>query len=216
MTPRLILASSSKYRQELLSRLKIPFFSVSPDLDETPLPGEQPEQLARRLAVAKAQHIARMYPTHIVIGADQVASLHGRPLGKPGHAAAAHTQLRQLSGQAVTFFSALAVVFGPQVQSAVVPTHCVFRALSEAAITRYISIDQPFDTAGSAKAECLGIALMQSMDSSDPTSIIGLPLIELTRMLAQVGLDPLEDTHATTASGSLLDKNTQSRGHGPF
>lgn len=194
MTPRLILASSSKYRQELLSRLKIPFFSVSPDLDETPLPGEQPEQLARRLAVAKAQHIAQAYPAHIVIGADQVASLHGRPLGKPGHAASAYTQLQQLSGQTVTFFSAMAVVMGPQVQSVVVPTHCTFRTLSDAAITRYIAIDQPFDTAGSAKAECLGIALMQSMYSSDPTSIIGLPLIELTRMLAQFGLDPLEDT----------------------
>lgn len=194
MTPRLILASSSKYRQELLSRLKIPFFSVSPDLDETPLPDEQPELLARRLAIAKAQLIAQAYPTHVVIGADQVASLHGQPLGKPGHGAAAHTQLQQLSGQTVTFFSALAVVFGPQVQSAVVPTHCVFRTLSDAAITRYIAIDQPFDTAGSAKAECLGIALMQSMRSNDPTSIIGLPLIELTRMLTRVGLDPLEDT----------------------
>ena len=194
MTPRLILASSSKYRQELLSRLKIPFLSVSPDIDETPFPAEPPEQLALRLALAKAQHLAQAYPTHVVIGADQVASLHGLPLGKPGHAAAAHEQLRQLSGQTVTFFSAMAVVLGPQVQSTVVPTHCIFRTLSDAAIARYIAIDQPFDTAGSAKAECLGIALMQSMHSSDPTSIIGLPLIELTRMLTQVGLDPLEDT----------------------
>jgi len=191
--PRLILASSSKYRQELLSRLKIPFFSLSPEIDETPLPGEQPEQLALRLAIAKAQRIARANPAHVVIGADQVASLHGHPLGKPGHAAAAHAQLRQLSGQTVTFHSAMAVIAGAQVQSVVVPTHCVFRSLSDAAIARYIAIDQPFDTAGSAKAECLGIALMQSMHSSDPTSIIGLPLIELTRMLAQVGLDPLEE-----------------------
>jgi septum formation protein len=191
--PRLILASSSKYRQELLSRLKIPFFSLLPEIDETPLPGEQPEQLALRLAIAKAQRIARANPAHVVIGADQVASLHGHPLGKPGHAAAAHAQLRQLSGQTVTFYSAMAVIAGAQVQSVVVPTHCVFRSLSDAAIARYIAIDQPFDTAGSAKAECLGIALMQSMHSSDPTSIIGLPLIELTRMLAQVGLDPLED-----------------------
>lgn len=194
MTPRLILASSSKYRQELLSRLKIPFFSISPELDETPLPDEQPDRIALRLAIAKAQHIARTYPRHVVIGADQVASLHGQPLGKPGHAAAAHTQLQRLSGQTVTFFSAMAVVLGSQIQSVVVPTQCVFRTLSDAAITRYIAIDQPFDTAGSAKAECLGIALMQSMYSSDPTSIVGLPLIELTRMLAQVGLDPLEDT----------------------
>lgn len=193
MTPRLILASSSKYRQELLSRLKIPFLSVSPDVDETPFPNEPPEQLALRLAIAKAQRIAQAYPKHVVIGADQVASLHDLPLGKPGHAAAAHTQLQQLSGQTVTFFSAMAVVLGSHVQSTVVPTHCVFRHLSEAAIARYIAIDQPFDTAGSAKAECLGIALMQSMHSSDPTSIIGLPLIELTKMLAQVGLDPLDE-----------------------
>lgn len=193
MTPRLILASSSKYRQELLSRLKIPFFSISPDIDETPLPDELPEQLALRLAIAKAQHIAQAYPDQVVIGADQVASLHGRPLGKPGHATAAQAQLQQLSGQTVSFFSAMAVVLGSQVQSTVVPTHCVFRHLSDAAIARYIAIDQPFDTAGSAKAECLGIALMQSMHSSDPTSIIGLPLIELTKMLAQVGLDPLDE-----------------------
>ena len=193
MTPRLILASSSKYRQELLTRLKIPFLSVSPDVDETPFPGEPPEQLALRLALAKAQHISQAYPKHVVIGADQVASLHDLPLGKPGHAAAAHAQLQQLSGQTVTFFSAMAVVLGSHVQSTVVPTHCVFRHLSEAAIARYIAIDQPFDTAGSAKAECLGIALMQSMHSSDPTSIIGLPLIELTKMLAQVGLDPLDE-----------------------
>jgi septum formation protein len=193
VTPRLILASSSKYRQELLTRLKIPFLSISPDVDETPFPGEPPEQLALRLALAKAQHIAQAYPKHVVIGADQVASLHDLPLGKPGHAAAAHAQLQQLSGQTVTFFSAMAVVLGSHVQSTVVPTHCVFRHLSEAAIARYIAIDQPFDTAGSAKAECLGIALMQSMHSSDPTSIIGLPLIELTKMLAQVGLDPLDE-----------------------
>ncbi len=206
VTPRLILASSSKYRQELLSRLKIPFLSISPEIDETPFSGEQPEQLALRLAIAKAQHIAQAYPNHVVIGADQVASLHGRPLGKPGHAEAAQAQLQQLSGQTVSFFSAMAVVLGSQVQSTVVPTHCVFRHLSDAAIARYIAIDQPFDTAGSAKAECLGIALMQSMHSSDPTSIIGLPLIELTRMLAQVGLDPLEDT--TTVPISISDTST--------
>ena len=193
MTTRLILASSSKYRQELLLRLKIPFLAISPDIDETPFPGEQPEQVALRLAIAKAQHIAQAYPNQVVIGADQVASLHGRPVGKPGNAEAARAQLQQLSGQTVSFFSAMAVVLGSKVQSAVVPTHCVFRHLSGAAIARYIAIDQPFDTAGSAKAECLGIALMQSMHSSDPTSIIGLPLIELTKMLAQVGLDPLDE-----------------------
>jgi len=166
-----------------------------PNLDETPLAQEPPEQLALRLAIAKAQHVAKTHHGSVVIGADQVASLHGLPLGKPGNALAAQAQLRQLSGQTVTFYSAMAVVRGAQLQSVVVPTHCVFRTLSAAAIERYIAIDQPFDTAGSAKAECLGIALMQSMDSSDPTSIIGLPLIALTRMLSAVGLDPLD--HAT-------------------
>ena len=188
----LILASSSKYRQELLSRLKIPFISVSPDIDETPLPDELPEQLALRLAIAKAQIVAQRHPRCVVIGADQAASLRGEPLGKPGTAVAAQAQLRRLSGQTVTFFSAMAVIAEQQIQSVVVPTHCGFRTLTDAAITRYIAIDQPFDTAGSAKAECLGIALMRSMDSSDPTSIIGLPLIALTQMLSNIGLDPLE------------------------
>ena len=195
--PTLILASSSKYRQELLSRLKIPFSVVVPNLDETPLAQEQPEQLALRLAIAKAQHVAKTSPGSVVIGADQVACLHDLPLGKTGNALAAKAQLRQLSGQTVTFYSAMAVVLDTQLQSVVVPTQCVFRTLSDNAIERYLAIDQPFDTAGSAKAECLGIALMQSMDSSDPTSIIGLPLIALTRMLSQVGLDPLE--HARQA-----------------
>ena len=189
--PSLILASSSKYRQELLFRLKIPFTVMVPDVDETPLALEQPEQLALRLAIAKAQRVAKTNSESVVIGADQVASLQGLPLGKPGNALVAKAQLRQLSGQTVTFYSAMAVVLGAQLQSVVVPTHCVFRTLSDAAIERYIAIDQPFDTAGSAKAECLGIALMQSMESSDPTSIIGLPLIALTRMLSEVGLDPL-------------------------
>ena len=135
--------------------------------------------------------MAKTNSESVVIGADQVASLQGLPLGKPGNALVAKAQLRQLSGQTVTFYSAMAVVLGAQLQSVVVPTHCVFRTLSDAAIERYIAIDQPFDTAGSAKAECLGIALMQSMESSDPTSIIGLPLIALTRMLSEVGLDPL-------------------------
>ena len=192
MTPTLILASSSTYRQEMLSRLKIPFISIAPDVDETPQPAEQPEHLALRLAITKAQSVANSRPGHIVIGADQVAALEGQPIGKPGHLAAARLQLRQLSGQTVTFYSALAVIGAQQTQTAVVPTHCVFRTLSDAAIDRYLAIDQPFDTAGSAKAECLGIALMQSMQSNDPTSIIGLPLIALTQMLTQVGLDPLD------------------------
>ncbi len=193
----LILASSSPYRKELLSRLRVPFFTVSPDVDETPLPGETPHTLACRLAQAKAQIIAAKYPGHVVIGADQAASLNGQPLGKPGNRAGAQRQLRALSGQSVIFHSAMSVALGHRIQTVDVPTTCVFRTLSDAAIEKYLDIDAPYDTAGSAKAESLGIALMQSMESTDPTSIIGLPLIALTHLLAEFGLDPLE--HAVQA-----------------
>lgn len=192
VTPPLILASSSPYRKDLLLRLKIPFFSLSPDVDETPLAGETPDKLACRLAQTKAQVIAAKYPGHIVIGADQAASLNGMPLGKPGNRAGAQRQLRALSGQRVIFHSAMSVVLDQRIQTVDIPTTCVFRPLSDAAIDRYLDIDAPYDTAGSAKAESLGIALMQSMESTDPTSIIGLPLIALTRLLTEFGLDPLD------------------------
>ena len=145
-----------------------------------------------RLAQTKAQVIAAQHPGKLVIGADQVASLHGNPLGKPGDHASAKRQLRALSGQSVVFHSAMALVRDQHIQTVEVPTTCVFRPLSDLAIERYLRIDTPYDTAGSAKAESLGIALMQSMESSDPTSIIGLPLIALTRLLTEFGLDPLE------------------------
>ena len=188
----LILASSSPYRRELLSRLRIPFFVVAPEVDETPMRGEDPRSLALRLAQAKAQVVAAQYPDHIVIGADQAASLHGAPVGKPGNLVSAQRQLRALSGQSVVFHSAMTVARDHRVQTVEIPTICVFRSLTDAAIDRYLAIDAPFDTAGSAKAESLGIALMQSMESADPTSIIGLPLIALTRLLADFGLDPLD------------------------
>ncbi len=194
--PPLILASTSAYRRELLERLRISFSVVAPEVDETPLPHELPGQLALRLAIEKARAVAAQHPDSIVIGADQAACLHDKPLGKPGNIITARQQLRQLSGQSVVFHSAMAVILGPDIAHADITTTCVFRTLSDAAIDRYIAIDQPFDTAGSAKAECLGIALMQSMHSSDPTAIIGLPLIELTRMLTHFGLDPL--LHAQT------------------
>jgi septum formation protein len=189
--PSLILASTSRYRRELLERLRLTFSVVAPEVDETPLPQEPPDRLAQRLALEKANFVAARHPQAIVIGADQVASLHGQPLGKPGSFSAAQQQLRQLSGQSVVFHSAMAVVHGQDIQQVDIPTICCFRTLSEVAINRYLELDQPFDTAGSAKAECLGIALMHSMDSSDPTAIIGLPLIALTRMLTHAGLDPL-------------------------
>jgi septum formation protein len=207
VAPSLILASSSPYRRELLSRLRIPFLSISPDIDETPKHGEDPRSLALRLAQAKARVIAIKYPGHIVIGADQTVSLRGTPLGKPGDLEGAKQQLRALSGQSVVFHSAMTVAFDQRIQTVEVPTTCVFRALTDAAIERYLAIDIPFDTAGSAKAESLGIALMQSMESADPTSIIGLPLIALTGLLADFGLDPLEhaEMNQTTQPKSADD-----------
>lgn len=193
MTQPLILASSSIYRRELLSRLKIPFSCISPDVDESPKLGESVAALALRLSILKARTVAQQHPEAIVIGADQAASLAGQIIGKPGSLSAAEQQLGMLSGQTVVFHSALTVVCGDNFCKSIdVPTTCVFRALSPSAIERYVKIDQPSDTAGSAKAECLGIALMERMDSSDPTAIIGLPLIALTHLLCEVGLDPLE------------------------
>ncbi len=193
MTQPLILASSSIYRRELLSRLRIPFSCISPDVDESPKPGESVAALALRLSILKARTVAQQHPEAIVIGADQAASLAGQIIGKPGSLSAAEQQLSMLSGQTVVFHSALTVVCGDNFCKSIdVPTTCLFRALSPSAIQRYVKIDQPSDTAGSAKAECLGIALMERMDSSDPTAIIGLPLIALTHLLCEVGLDPLE------------------------
>lgn len=163
------------------------------------MPGEDPRSLALRLAQAKAHIVAIKYPGHVVIGADQAASLNGTPIGKPGDHAAARRQLHALSGQSVVFHSAMSVALDQRSQTVEVPTVCIFRVLTDAAIDRYLRIDTPFDTAGSAKAESLGIALMQSMESSDPTSIIGLPLIALTRLLAEFDLDPLEHAVATPA-----------------
>ncbi len=190
--PSLILASSSRYRKELLSRLRLPFTAISPDVDETPQPGETPEALALRLSVAKAMTVAATNPGSIVIGSDQVATVDGTPIGKPGDFPRAQAQLRVLSGRMVEFHSALAVTDGHRVEKADIITRCRFRQLADHAIDAYLRAEEPYDTAGSAKAESLGIALMESIQSDDPTAIIGLPLIELTRMLATFGLDPLD------------------------
>lgn len=190
---RLILASSSTYRQDMLQRLRLPFEAINPDVDETPLPNEAPVSLARRLALAKARAVKKsiLAPT-VVIGADQVLELRGQPMGKPGDRTRAKQQLLQLSGQCVTFHSALAVVSQTEDQLAVSACQVTFRELTPAQIDRYLDLEAPFDTAGSAKAEGLGIALLASLQSTDPTAIIGLPLIELTRMLAKAGMDPLD------------------------
>ncbi|TEA78526.1 Maf family nucleotide pyrophosphatase [Allopusillimonas ginsengisoli] len=188
---RLILASSSPYRRELLLRLGLPFAAESPDIDENPLPGEKPADLALRLSLAKAQAVASRYPGDLVIGSDQVATLNGAPIGKPGNFERARAQLEALSGQAVEFHSALCVTDGQRTESDDVITECRFRTLTPLEITQYLHREQPYDTAGSAKAEGLGIALMDSMRSDDPTAIIGLPLIALCRMLRSFGLNPI-------------------------
>lgn len=192
LKPALILASSSRYRKELLSRLCMPFTTISPDVDETPHAGETPEALALRLSVAKAMAVAAKHPGCIVIGSDQVATVDGQPIGKPGDLPRAMAQLQALSGREVEFHSALAVTDGRRVEKADVVTRCRFRQLSDVAIVAYLLVEEPYDTAGSAKAESLGIALMESIQSDDPTAIIGLPLIALTSMLMRFGLNPLD------------------------
>lgn len=191
---QLILASSSPYRQELLTRLGIPFRSISPDIDETPMPGESPAELALRLAQAKAHAVATRHPNALVIGADQVAAIEGAdgsPIGKPGTTEKAHRQLQQLSGRTALFYSALCTSDGHRTVAANIVTRCRFRTLDDTTIKAYLQREPVLDSAGSAKAEGLGIALMESIHSDDPTAIIGLPLIELSRMLRQFGLDPI-------------------------
>jgi len=194
---RLILASSSRYRHEMLSRLRVPFTAVSPDVDETPLPGETPAALSLRLSRAKAEAVCGQHPGAVVIGSDQVATVDGAPLGKPGNFERAREQLRMLSGRTVEFHSALCVHDGERHELEDVITRCVFRTLSNRQIDTYLHHEKPFDTAGSAKAEGLGIALMDAMHSDDPTAIIGLPLIALCRMLRSFGIDPI--THGAQA-----------------
>jgi septum formation protein len=195
MTPplRLILGSTSPYRRELLARLGLPFDVAAPDVDETPAPGEAPAALAQRLALAKAREVAGRHAGAVVIGSDQVAELAGQPLGKPGTHAAAAAQLRAMSGQTVVFHTAVALVCPrPAVTRCSVVTVTVrFRDLSDAQIERYLLLEQPYDCAGSAKAEGLGISLVESIDSSDPTALIGLPLIQTCNLLREAGIDPL-------------------------
>lgn len=188
--PRLILGSTSRYRRELLSRLRIPFDVVAPDVDETPRPGEAPAALARRLALAKAQAVAALHPDAVVIGSDQVADLNGQPLGKPGDHVRATAQLRAMRGQTVVFQTALAVVHARQgfAQTALAAVQVRFRPLEDNEIERYLLAEQPYDCAGSAKSEGLGIALLEAIVSDDPTALVGLPLIETCRLLRGAGI----------------------------
>jgi septum formation protein len=188
-----VLGSTSRYRRELLERLRIPFEVTAPEVDETPQAGEHPRALALRLALAKAQAVAALHPEAVVIGSDQVADLAGQALGKPGEHARAVAQLRQMRGQTVIFQTALAVVClasgFEQVDLAEV--RVVFRDLSDEAIEAYLLAEQPYDCAGSAKSEGLGIALLESIDNDDPTALIGLPLIRTARLLRQAGVSLL-------------------------
>ena len=189
----LILGSTSRYRRELLERLRIPFEVRSPDIDESPLPGEAPAALASRLALAKAQAVAARHPGAVVIGSDQVADLDGQSVGKPGSHERAVEQLRAMSGRSVVFQTAVAVVRRDSgfAGSALVPVTVRFRSLGEAEIERYLRIEQPYDCAGSAKSETLGIALLEAIESNDPTALVGLPLIKTCELLRAAGLDPL-------------------------
>ena len=189
----LILGSTSRYRKELLGRLGVPFDTDSPRVDETPLTGERPVDLARRLALAKAREVAQRHPQAVVIGSDQVADLHGEPLGKPGtHERAVH-QLQRMRGQTVVFQTAVAVVCQAtgfeQVELA--PVAVVFRGLGDAEIERYLRAEEPYDCAGSAKSEGLGIALLERIDNDDPTALVGLPLIRTCRMIRAAGVPVL-------------------------
>ena len=190
---RLILASSSVYRRELLTRLQFNFESIAPELDESPRSGESPEQTALRLAQQKAEAIAKNQSEAIVIGSDQVATLDGLQIGKPGNHAAALKQLQLMRGREVAFHTALCVLDNRQyapspVQIQDVCTMVRFRDLSDAELDAYLRIEQPYDCAGSAKNEGLGIAIIQSIQSDDPTALTGLPLIALTSMLRNTGL----------------------------
>ncbi|MGO4220863.1 nucleoside triphosphate pyrophosphatase [Lysobacter sp. TAF61] len=188
--PRLILASTSVYRRELLSRLRLAFETARPETDESPLPGEAPDALACRLAAAKAMAIASLRPDAWVIGSDQVAAFDGRMLGKPGGRQAAIAQLAAMTGQRVQFHTGVCVMkAGQPPLQALDLTEVEFRALDDAQIGRYVDAEQPFDCAGSFKSEGLGISLFEAIDSRDPTALVGLPLIATARLLRQAGFE---------------------------
>jgi septum formation protein len=190
---QLVLASTSRYRRALLERLGLRFETAGPDCDESALPGEAAPETALRLAMLKARSVAPRFADALIIGSDQVAASEGRPLGKPGNYESATRQLRGLSGKAADFYTAVALLDAQngKLQSRVVPCRVVFRKLDEQRIEAYLRREQPYDCAGSAKAEGLGIALIARMETEDPTSLIGLPLIALTEMLERAGMPVL-------------------------
>ena len=187
---KLVLASTSAYRRELLSRFGLPFDIARPDIDESPLPGEAPRATAERLAIGKAKAVANQFEDALIIGSDQVASLGELRFGKPGTVERAVAQLRSMSGRTVIFDTALAVLNtrSGQIQVDTVPTEVRFRPLSDGEIVRYVERERPLDCAGSAKSEGLGITLLDALSGDDPNALVGLPLIALARMLCNEGL----------------------------
>jgi len=192
---KLVLASTSRYRRELLSRLKLPFEVISPNVDETPMPYESPSATALRLSVLKAQAVVEQFPDALIIGSDQVLMLEDEQLGKPENYENAFQQLKKMQGKAMVFHTALTLLNSRtgHIQTRDVPTIVHIRKLSDEQIMSYLKKEEPYDCAGSAKSESLGIALMERMESPDPTALIGLPLMTLTEMLMNEGVDVLTE-----------------------
>jgi septum formation protein len=190
MSQKLILASTSPYRRELLNRLGLAFDVANPQTDETPLPGETPEPLSLRLSEAKARAVANLYPDALIIGSDQVATVDGKIFGKPGNHQNAVEQLRELSGKTVNFFTGLCLLNAQTGKADVrgIPTLVTFRQLTDSEIENYLRREPAYNCAGSAKSEGLGIALLSSMRGDDPNALVGLPLIALCDMLRQQGM----------------------------
>ena len=193
LEPELVLASSSRYRRELLERLGIPFRVHAPDIDETPLDNEPVRAMVRRLSVAKARAVVTRWPRAVVIGSDQAASFDGRILGKPGTPETAVAQLLAFSGKRVDFYTGVAVLDGPtdRVSTHIDQTHAHFRQLRKGEVERYVHRDQPLDCAGGIRFEGTGALLLTAVETRDPSAAIGLPLIELGAMLRATGVDPL-------------------------
>lgn len=186
-TKQLVLASSSIYRRQLLERLGLPFTIASPDVDETPLEHELPETMTRRLAQLKASALSKQFPEAWIIGSDQSADLHGQIIGKPGNHERALAQLKQMQGQTVVFHTALCLLTEKEYKTLSVPTRVRFRNLPDESLENYLRIEKPYDCAGSAKSEGMGIILLEQIESDDPTALIGLPLIALSGLLREAG-----------------------------